>query len=552
MPAPEFRWVEYEVPAAGRVLRAMAAAPPPELAEPATIQLPDLSEWPSPLDKARILLESAAEVEHALMVQYLYAAYSLKSGDEVTDPAQQTALDESSADSWPRVLLGIAREEMGHLTTVQNLLALLGLPPNLEREDFPPRKDLYPFALHLEPLSQRSLAKYVVAEAPADATGIDDILEVAQASSGAAINRVGILYGLLGLIFTAADRVQDGASGSAEWDELVRELSQAAYQQAPAASWHLPEEAFRPGSEPQQADPQDWQVGGVRVHRVTDRATAVAAIRDVGEQGEGPTSGGERSHYERFLGIYRGGGGAPPFPAPGDWVPARGVPTDPSPADVTDARTKRWAELVDIRYVLLLGFVEHYLRTSAPGARQLLVGWIFAEMRSRVGFIARELTSMPTGRGDEVGAVPFTLPSQLRLPDDEPARWSVHRDRTQASIAKVEEMLAAGADEAAKPYLTELLASDRARLALFAAGAPAPDSKTSFSRDIEPLFRPVDIQHMADMGLDLAIYDRVRESAKDIARRVSGGRRMPPPPDQPWTAAQIRLFERWMAEDFPP
>ncbi|MEJ7743434.1 MAG: ferritin-like domain-containing protein, partial [Nocardioidaceae bacterium] len=133
-----------------------------------TIQLPDLTALPSPLGKAEILLESAAEVEHALMVQYLYAAYSLKSGDEVTDPAQQAALDETSPDSWPQVLLGIAREEMGHLMTVQNLL-LLGLAPNLEREDFPPQKDLYPFALHLEPLSQRSLAKYVVAEAPGDA-----------------------------------------------------------------------------------------------------------------------------------------------------------------------------------------------------------------------------------------------------------------------------------------------------------------------------------------------------------------------------------------------
>jgi len=40
--------------------------------------------------------------------------------------------------------------------TVQNLLLALGLRPNLEREDFPPRKDLYPFALHLEPLTQRS------------------------------------------------------------------------------------------------------------------------------------------------------------------------------------------------------------------------------------------------------------------------------------------------------------------------------------------------------------------------------------------------------------
>lgn len=176
MPAPAFKWSTVEVRVSpSSPLRALAVAPdPPAAPEAVKIPLPNLTDWPSPLDKAKILLESAAEVEHALMVQYLYAAYSLKSSEEVTDPAQVAVLDETSSDSWPHVLLGIAREEMGHLMTVQNLLLLLGLPPNLEREDFPPRKDLYPFAVHLEPLSQRSLAKYVVAEAPANAEGIDD------------------------------------------------------------------------------------------------------------------------------------------------------------------------------------------------------------------------------------------------------------------------------------------------------------------------------------------------------------------------------------------
>src|SRR5918998_4558616 len=111
-------------------MRADAATPSLALraAEKTTIEIPDLSGWPSPLDKAEILLESAAEIEHSLMVQYLYAAYSLKSADEVTDPQQQAALDDTSAHSWPQVRLAIAREEMGHLLTVQNLLLLLGLP----------------------------------------------------------------------------------------------------------------------------------------------------------------------------------------------------------------------------------------------------------------------------------------------------------------------------------------------------------------------------------------------------------------------------------------
>ena len=219
-------------------------------APPMTVQLPDLRAWQSPSDKARILLESAAEIEHALMVQYLYAAYSLKSRREGTDPGQRTVLDEEPDDpadfdhSWPLVIKEVAREEMGHLMTVQNLLLALGLPPNLEREDFPPRKDLYPFALHLEPLTQRSLAKYVVAEAPSDATGIDDIVELAESSGKPRINHVGVLYGLLGLVFATAEQVEAGRTSGGPWDEMVGQLADAAYQQAPPEQWHLPDSAF--------------------------------------------------------------------------------------------------------------------------------------------------------------------------------------------------------------------------------------------------------------------------------------------------------------------
>ena len=39
-----------------------------------------------------------------------------------------------------------------------------------------------------------------------------------------------------------------------------------------------------------------------------------------------------------------------------------------------------------MRDALLLDFIEHYLKTSRRPV--LLTGWIFAEMRSRVGFMA--------------------------------------------------------------------------------------------------------------------------------------------------------------------
>ena len=199
------------------------------------------------------------------------------------DQGQRTAVK-----AWRGILLAIAREEMGHLMSVQNMLLLLRLPPNFEREDFPPRKDIYPFTLHLQPITQVSLAKYVVAESPVAATGIDDIRAKAEMEAGAAINHVGICTDCSGLIFARADQVDSGGSGSAAWDGMVRQIRDAAYKQNPdPAAWHLPDEVFDPESISQQGDPDDWDIGELRVHRVADRDDARQAIRDIGEQGEG-------------------------------------------------------------------------------------------------------------------------------------------------------------------------------------------------------------------------------------------------------------------------
>src|SRR5580698_1487065 len=63
---------------------------------------------------AIFLLSMTAEIEHSLMVQYLYAGWSF-GGPGVPEPRQQ------EVETWQRIVLGVAKEEMGHLITVQNL-----------------------------------------------------------------------------------------------------------------------------------------------------------------------------------------------------------------------------------------------------------------------------------------------------------------------------------------------------------------------------------------------------------------------------------------------
>jgi hypothetical protein len=111
------------------------------------------------------LLREASEIEHALLVQYLYGGYSLK-------PAY--AAIRGPAFPSPNSLLGVAIQEMQHLELVNRMLQDLGAAPNLVRQDFPYEPDIYPFELNLEPLSPKTLAKYVFTEASAEALDPDD------------------------------------------------------------------------------------------------------------------------------------------------------------------------------------------------------------------------------------------------------------------------------------------------------------------------------------------------------------------------------------------
>ena len=71
------------------------------------------------------LLSQGAELEHALMCQYLYAAFSLKGA---ADPGLSDDQVER-VEGWRRVILKIAGEEMLHWAVVQNLLAAVGSAP---------------------------------------------------------------------------------------------------------------------------------------------------------------------------------------------------------------------------------------------------------------------------------------------------------------------------------------------------------------------------------------------------------------------------------------
>ena len=202
---------------------------------------------------------------------------------------------------------------------------------------------------------------------------------------------------------------------------------------------------------------------------------------------------------------------------------------------------------------LVLGFLYHYLFASGD-VRRILTGWIFAEMRSRLGFIARELTAMPASTDpNSVAGTPFTLPHLLTLPDDEATWWGIHVARTTEAIAIAQRLRGADAPDPFDEFLTNLLASDQARLQ--AMKEHAGPTGTSFVRDIRPLFRPIDIDHMRLRGTDLTNLEDVTNFAEfivELVQRDDDDRRMPKPPGQHWTPTQAQLLQQWIDEGNPP
>jgi hypothetical protein len=468
---------------ASKHLRWFPPAPGGE-GEVAKFDLPAHEPPLAPRDEAVFLLHTGAEIEHALLVQYLYAAYSLKSPKEV--PQEYAGM----VRAWKKTLLGIAREEMGHLITVQNLLRLIGGPLNLEREDYPFRSQLYPFPFRLERLSRGSLAKYVVAEMPYFAEPPEELRGIvarAATASTMAVNQVGEIYARVMQLLAAPD----GSAGSAEQ--------------------HLSDEDFASGVGSRQAHYDNW--GGeasVLVPDLYDRAGALKAVAELAEQGEGLEDAQETpSHFRRLLAIYR------EFPEPGEWEPTYAVPTDPSTGTsdgviagdqagcITHPDALRWAELFNLRYRLLLSFLAHFLQTDGPvldaGAdytgRGYLNRWTFDEMR-HLSDIAARLAKLPRQadgpngeESSERAGAPFELPYTLNLPDREQDRWRTHVDVLDACL-KLEQAIAASGQGEGDELLAELLAQDAGAVAVARAmmrGDALPGPSAGFSKVVRLL-----------------------------------------------------------------
>jgi len=81
--------------------------------------------------------------------------------------------------------------------------------------------------------------------------------------------------------------------------------------------------------------------------------------------------------------------------------------------------------------------------------------------------------------------------------------------------------------------------------------------QVSFARDIRPLFRAVDISHMARHGIKLDDYTFMYDpdNASKVLETLSpheGDLPCMPPGGPFWTADQLALFAQWQSEGYQP
>jgi len=415
-----------------------------------------------PRDYLSLLLYIDAEIEHALMDQYLYAAWSL-GGPQV--PADKVAM----VRGWQEVVLGIAKEEMGHLVTVQNILRMIGAPLNLSRDDYPWDVLFYPFPFKLEPLTLDSLAKYVYAESPANWSGkLADEVRTRVHHETTRPHRVGELFDLMLGLIKDESFIPDSAfrastyQDQANWDEWGR-----GYQNGARGN-------FGHSNMPNTPN--------VLVMPVRSRTDAIAALTAISEQGEAPRSDdpNESSHFTRFLNIYKEMSAC----AHENWSPSRNMAVNPwvDPLDsslaadthtdksstlITHPEARLWALLHNLRYRMLLTYLAHSF-TLAGGLvssgnhapRGSIINAAFGEMYN-LRAITAILQTLPVAPGSDVFAgPPLQMPYTLELPIDEPDKWQLHDDLIEASSRLAEELRPLVAP-ARRDYLSTLKSTDR-------------------------------------------------------------------------------------------
>jgi hypothetical protein len=343
------------------------------------------------------LLSLGAELEHSVMCEYLYAAFSLRGtpGPGLRDDQFEVV------ERWRRLLFDIAGDEMMHWAVVQNLLTAVGSAPFVSRPHMPHQARGYPSGVQfrLLPFGEAALRHFVYLERPegvegADAAGFEPFGPPLPPMEPDEVVPRGQDFATVGHLYRSVER---GLAHLADLLGADRLFIGPAFQQADETAFGWPD-----------------------LSPITDLAGANRALERIVEQGEGATGDWAAAHYGRFLemlGDYlamraEDPGFEPAHPVVGAGRRAvEGIEPD---VYITDPVTGDCSDLFNAVYELLLQMIARYFAFGheTPEQRRILadaaVGLMFRAIKP-LGLLLARLPVGPGHLGVTAGAN-FQLP----------------------------------------------------------------------------------------------------------------------------------------------
>jgi CDGSH-type Zn-finger protein len=328
------------------------------------------------------MLCEAAELEHGIMCQYLYAAFSLKQ----SEAEDLTAEEAEAVQRWRTRINRIAAQEMLHLALVQNLLSAIGAAPHVSRPNFPQPASHYPAGVRLVllPFGEAALRHFMFLERPEgmdikDADGLAAYRRAAPAVQQGDIVPRGQDFATVGHLYRSIE------AGIARLTEKF------------GADWLF--------VGPPRAQATQQYFRWPELVAVTDAASAQRAIDEILEQGEGPRGHWQDAHFGQFVDIldeFLHLRAANPL-----FEPVRPVvPVNVRPAEretdiplATDPLTAQVMDLFNVNYeILLLMLQRFFAHTEETDAQlQALADATVALMLGAIKPLGDLVTTLPAG-----------------------------------------------------------------------------------------------------------------------------------------------------------
>jgi len=328
------------------------------------------------------MLCAAAELEHALMCEYLFAAFSLKrSVDEGLTQEQVAAVER-----WRATILTVAKQEMLHLAIACNLLTSIGVSPHLSRPNLPQPARHYPSGVRLEllPFGEQALRHFLFLERP-------EGMDLNDAEGLAAMENAIPVMG------------EEEIAPHLQEFRTVGHL----YRSIEAGFRHLAEKM---GEEnlfigPRGAQTRGELFGWKELGPISSTEDAVRAIEAIVEMGEGPRGDWRNAHFGRFLSVLN------EYlqltkEEPGLEVTRPVLPVLVRPPEtgaqmtlITDPATARIADLCNVTYEVVLHLLYRLMSHIDESADQIgtLANVAVGLMNDVIGPLAEILSTMPVG-----------------------------------------------------------------------------------------------------------------------------------------------------------